>query len=367
MSRWECALYLENGHLFVGEGLGARTSRGGEAVFNTGMSGYQEIFTDPSYCQQLVVMTYPHIGNTGVNAVDPESATLDLSGVVLRDYCPTPSSWRSELPLGEYLSRVGVPGIADVDTREITQFLRDEGAQRGILFPIADAKCDALAHGKSLMQAVPAMEGLELVSRVSCKTPYVFDGSAEGTAGTVVVYDYGVKTNTLRHLRDRKFRVQVVPYNLPHQEVLAYKPKALLLSNGPGDPATVPHAVNELQGLVGKVPIMAICMGHQLLARAMGAKTYKLKFGHHGINHPVKDLLTGRILITSQNHGFAVKVEDLKSRDLTLSHINLNDQTVEGFVSDKMKFYSVQFHPESKPGPSDAAYLFDNFIKGFVQ
>ncbi len=368
MIGWECALYLENGHLFTGEGFGSKSSKGGEAVFNTGLSGYQEIFSDPSYYQQIVVMTYPHLGNTGINPHDPESKGIDLSGVVCREYTKHLSNWRSEQTLDSYLSSAGVPGISDVDTRELTRILRDEGAQRGILFPVEDAGgADLAAHGKKLMAAVPAMDGLELVSKVSCKTPYVYEQSEGGTNGTVVVYDYGVKHNILRHFRERGFRVQVVPYNLPWQDVMAFKPSALSLSNGPGDPATVPGAVEEIQALIGKLPILAICMGHQLLARAIGAKTYKLKFGHHGCNHPVKDLMANRILITSQNHGFAVKAEDLKSRDVMLSHVNLNDQTVEGFASEKMRFLSVQFHPEAKPGPSDAAYLFDNFIKGFVK
>ncbi len=374
MSRWEAAFYLEGaaggGHLFTGAGFGAKTARGGEAVFNTGMSGYQEIFTDPSYCQQIVVMGYPHIGNTGINFEDLESKGLDLSGVVVREYCEKPSSWRSKMPLHDYLDKAGIAGISDVDTREITQLLRDEGAQRSILFPVADAKGASVeAYAKQLLQKVPSMEGLELVSRVSCKAPYLFDegSQAKASRGTIVVYDYGVKSNILRCVARQGFRVQVVPYNLPHQEVMAMKPGAVVLSNGPGDPALVNGAVEEVQALLGKIPIMAICMGHQLLARALGAHTYKLKFGHHGINHPVKDLLNDKILITSQNHGFAVKAEDLRMKDVTLSHLNLNDNTVEGFSSEKMKFHSVQFHPEAKPGPNDASYLFDNFIKGFLQ
>ena len=371
MKGWDCALYLEKGHIFEGMGFGAQCSSGGEAVFNTGMTGYQEIFTDPSYYKQVVVMTYPHIGNTGTNAQDWESRSVDLAGVVAREYCESPSSWRNTQSLSEFMAAAKVPGISDIDTREITRILRDEGAQRAVIFPVKDAKGkDPVAHAKELLSKVPEMEGLELVSKISCKAPYEFQGNApadDSGAGTVVVYDYGAKHNILRHLKARHFKVWVVPYNMPAKEVLSYKPKAVVLSNGPGDPATVPNAVNEIRALTGQVPILAICMGHQLLARALGSPTYKLKFGHHGVNHPVKDLLTNRILITSQNHGFAVKAEDLKMRDVTLSHVNLNDQTVEGFVSEKMRFYSVQFHPESKPGPSDAAYIFDNFIRGFVQ
>lgn len=359
------ALYLEKGHLFIGQGYGAKKPSGGEAVFNTGMTGYQEIFTDPSYKQQILVMTYPHIGNTGVNFEDLESKGLDLTGVVVRDYNPDPSNWRSKMTLSDYLDKAGVPLLSGVDTRELTRVLRDEGAQTGIIFPIGDG--DVTAQGKKLLEKVPAMEGLELVSVVSTKSPYEFQPELASDAGTIVVYDYGVKHNILRHLKDNKFKVRVVPYNMPYQEVLKEKPKAVLLSNGPGDPATVPGAAEEITGLIGKVPMLAICMGHQLLARALGAKTYKLKFGHHGVNHPVKDLSSGRIMITSQNHGFSVLADDLKQKDVLLSHVSLNDQTVEGFQSEKMRFYSVQFHPEAKPGPSDAAYIFENFIRGFVQ
>jgi carbamoyl-phosphate synthase small subunit len=364
---WGAALYLEKGHLFEGRGFGARRPMGGEAVFNTGMAGYQEVFSDPSYCRQIVVMSAPQIGNTGVNWDDPESIGLDLSGVVVREYCESPSSWRATLSLGAYLEKANVPGIHDVDTREITQCLRDEGAQRAVIFPTVDAGGDLVLYGKKLLGEVPEMEGLELVSQVSCKSPYEFGQKAEHGAPTAVVYDYGVKHGILRQLKKRGFKVQVVPYRMPYQEAMAYRPAVVVLSNGPGDPGTVQGATEEIQGLLGKVPILAICMGHQLLARALGSTTYKLKFGHHGVNHPVKDLMLNRILITSQNHGFAVRAEDLKSKDLKLSHVNLNDQTVEGFTSEKLRFYSVQFHPEARPGPNDAEYIFDTFIRGFVR
>jgi len=367
MNGWEAALYLENGALFQGMGFGARSWRGGEAVFNTGMTGYQEIFTDPSYCQQVVVMTYPHIGNTGVNPEDPESQGLDLSGVVVRDWNETPANWRASRGLGEYLAEAGVPGICGVDTRAITRVLRDEGAQRCVIFPEAEARDGDLAqYAIERLREVPSMAGLELVSRVSCRKPYVYEeGPADTSRGTFAVYDFGVKTNTLRSLRRRGFRVKVVPHDTAFEAVLADKPVGVMLSNGPGDPSGV--GLDNVQGLVGRVPIFAICMGHQLLARVLGCRTYKLKFGHHGVNHPVKDLATGRVLITSQNHGFAVSKEDLGSiSDVVLSHVSLNDGTVEGFRSEKLRLLSVQFHPEAAPGPSDAQYLFDEFVKGFI-
>lgn len=369
MSFFEAALYLEKGHLFQGKGFGSETARGGEAVFNTGMSGYQEIYTDPSYLNQIVVMGSTQIGNTGINPEDVESASLFLSGVVVREYCPVPSNWRSVQTLGDYLAMAKVPAISEVDTREITQILRDEGAQRGVIFPIKNLKTTELrSYAEGLLKSVPPMEGLDLVSRVSCKNPYVYSEVGwKEDLGTVVVYDFGVKSNILRNFGKRGFKVQVVPYNTPFEEVLKFHPKAILLSNGPGDPANVPNSVQEIKKAIGKVPILAICMGHQLLARALGAQTYKLKFGHHGINHPVKDLTLNKIIITSQNHGFAVKAETLPSKDVRLNHLNLNDGTVEGFVSETLKFYSVQFHPESAPGPSDAEYIFEHFIRGYVQ
>jgi len=331
------------------------------------MTGYQEIFSDPSYCDQIVVMTYPHIGNTGVNLDDFESKRLDLKGVVVRDYSEAPSSWRATRSLGALLEEAKVPGITGVDTRRITFLVREGGAQRAVLFPVENEK-DIHPQASSLLRAIAPMEGRELVSRVS--TPRVYEYPLEGTSEIgkrLVVYDFGVKVNTLRELRRRGFQVWVVPYNTPASEVMQLKPSGVVLSNGPGDPAEVKGSVEEIGRLVGRVPILAICMGHQLLARALGAKTYKLKFGHHGVNHPVKDLVENQILITSQNHGFSVSAESLTGDDITLSHVSANDNTLEGFLSQKMRLYSVQFHPEASPGPSDAKNIFDRFLRGFVQ
>lgn len=366
---WPSALYLESGELFVGTGFGAREAKGGEIVFNTGMTGYQEILTDPSYCEQIVTMTYPHIGNTGVNPEDVESSGVCLSGLVVRSHCEEPSNWRSTQTLAAYLEKANVPGITGVDTREITRIVRTKGAQRAVIFPIEQATTEeARAKGKELLSRVAPMEGRELVSRVSARAAYDFEPGGDASE-TVVVYDFGVKLNSLRSFRRRGFRVRVVPYNASAEEVIRLSPSAVMLSNGPGDPATVPQGVvNAIQSLVGRVPIFAICMGHQLLARALGVSTFKLPFGHHGVNHPVKDLRTGRILVTSQNHGFSVAEADFKkATDARITHVSLNDGTLEGFASESKRLMSVQFHPESAPGPSDAAYLFDDFIKGYLK
>jgi len=365
---WNACLYLENGSFFLGKGFGSKQAQGGEAVFNTGMTGYQEIFSDPSYSHQIVVMTQTHIGNTGINFEDVESEGLRLKGVVVRDYFHEPSNWRSQKTLSEYLKEAGVCGISEVDTRKLTQILREEGAQRGVIFPF-ETESEIESEGKKVLESVTPMEGLDLVSQVSCKSPWDFKdllNTSTGTKGKVVVYDFGVKWNILRSLSSRGFQVRVVPFNMPAEEVLKEKPLAICLSNGPGDPASVPQAVSEIQKLIGKIPVLAICMGHQLLARALGGKTYKLKYGHHGVNHPVKELESGRIMITSQNHGFAVESESLPLNEIKINLVNLNDQTVEGFQSNKLKLSSIQFHPESKPGPNDARFLFDEFIKRCV-
>lgn len=374
MSVLDTALYLEGGTLWLGRGFGARTVRGGEIVFNTGMTGYQEIYTDPSYCEQVVVLTPAEVGNTGTNPEDFESAGVHVSGVVVRNYSKRSSNWRATETLSHFLERAGVPGIFGVDTREITQSVREGGARRSVIFPLdgktlaesPTAKAEIHRQGEAFLAKLPAMEGRELVSSVSSKSPYDFEpsGSSSGSA-LAVIYDYGLKRNIPRSLVKRGFRVRVVPYNFPHAEVLKMRPSAVVLSNGPGDPAAVKESNAILGGLIGEVPIFAVCMGHQLLARALGFSTYKLKFGHHGVNHPVKDLSTGRVLITSQNHGFAVDPKGFG--EVVLSHQSLNDGCVEGFQSERLKLVSVQFHPEACPGPKDADGLFDHFVKRFVR
>lgn len=366
MTPWNAALILEDGTFLKGKGFGAKRSVCSEAVFNTGLSGYQEIFTDPSYFQQMVVMTYPHIGNTGVNAEDWESKKLYLSAVLVREYCDTPSNFRSTESLSSLLEKNEVAGISGIDTRKLTQILRDGGAQKAFLCPSENFSENSLQEkAKETFAKTPSMEGLELVSKVSTSEAFYF--FEQKGLPLCVVYDFGTKTNILRLIKERNFQVLVVPYHFPASEVFKLSPKFVMLSNGPGDPALVAKAPEEIKKMLGQVPIFAICMGHQLLARSLGCSTYKLKFGHHGINHPVLDKIQNKIFITSQNHGFAVSDSDLIRLGLEVSHVSLNDSTVEGYYSDKMKFLSLQFHPEVKPGPEEGTTLFDYFLKRFVQ
>jgi carbamoyl-phosphate synthase small subunit len=359
-------LVLADGTTFEGRPYGARGVTTGEAVFTTTLTGYQEVLTDPSYYGQIVTMTAPEQGNTGVNADDPEAVggRPRVAGFVVRDASPVASNWRSEATLASYLERNGIVGITDVDTRKLTRHLRDKGSQNAAL---GTEPPEALLRRA---RSAPDMNGLDLVREVTPKERYSWT-EGRGTWATspplppshhVVVFDYGIKRNILRCLVDTGCKLTVVPASTTAAEVLALKPDGIFLSNGPGDPAAVGYAVDTLKQLVGKKPIFGICLGHQLLGLALGAKTYKLKFGHRGANQPVKDLTTGRIEITTQNHGFCVDLSTLPQGSRS-THVHLNDGTSEGLAVDSLGAFSVQYHPEAAAGPHDSMYLFDRFAK----
>jgi carbamoyl-phosphate synthase small subunit len=375
-------LALADGTIFQGEAYGAEGSTAGEVVFTTGMTGYQEVLTDPSYCGQIVTMTSPHIGNTGINGDDPESVDgrPQVAGFVMRDASPVTSNWRATETLDGYLRRHGIVAISGIDTRRLTRLTRDRGSQNGCIG--TDSPDELVDRAR----AAPNMEGLDLVSRVTPKARYEFAESRTGWNVPftideqvrptlrprpteqlhVVAFDFGAKRNILRCLVDMGCRVTVVPASTGAAEVLAMNPNGVFLSNGPGDPAAVGYAVNTIKDLVGKKPIFGICLGHQLLARALGASTYKLKFGHRGLNQPVKDLATGRVEITTQNHGFCVDVESLQGVAHS-THLHLNDNTSEGLEVPSAGAFSVQYHPEAAAGPHDALYLFDRFRQLMVR
>jgi carbamoyl-phosphate synthase small subunit len=362
-------LALEDGSVFRGMAFGSPEEKAGELVFNTAITGYQEILTDPSYRGQIVLMTAPEIGNVGVNAEDDESVHPFCAGFVVRNLSPRVSNWRAQGDLGEFMAKHGVAGIAGIDTRAITRILRIGGAQRAVVTRKVDDPEGAVARARKH----PSLEGRDLVKEVTSSASY------EWTQGLwkspddkrpdppvrhrVVAYDFGIKRGILRRLRHAGCAVTVVPARTPAKDVFAQKPDGIFLSNGPGDPAAVDYAVTAAAELcqTGK-PIFGICLGHQILGLALGGKTYKLKFGHHGANHPVMDLTTRKVEITSQNHGFAVDVDSLAGKAV-LTHINLNDKTVEGMRHDRLPIFSVQYHPEASPGPNDPSYLFDRFVK----
>ncbi len=348
-----CLLALEDGRTFSGSSFGAPGTRTGELVFNTSFTGYQEILTDPSYAGQIITLTCPEIGNYGVNASDMESSGIFARGLIVRHLSRRTSSWRATGSLSQFLKQYDVPGISDVDTRAITRHIRDKGAMRcAISTEVLDP-----AELVTVAANSPLMTGADFTGEVSTKEPYQL-----GTGDYhVAVLDYGVKQNILRNLCARGLRLTVLPASTPAAAVLALNPDGIFLSNGPGDPAACTDIVGELAKLIeSKLPIFGICLGHQLLAIALGATTYKLKFGHRGGNQPVKDLLTGKIEITCQNHGFAVDSNSLPS-SLELTHLNLNDDSVEGFKHKDLPIFCVQYHPESSPGPRDSAYLFNRF------
>ena len=354
----EALLVLADGTTFEGEAIGADPPGGvaaGEVVFNTAMTGYQEIITDPSYAGQIITFTYPHIGNYGVTPLDDESRRPFARGVIVRELARRRSNWRADADLDGFLRAAGVPGIAGIDTRRLTRHIRDVGAMPGAFGTAPETVLKAAAT------AEPGTDGIDLVSVVTCDSPYTvaFTGPEGRTPKRVVAYDLGIKTTILRHLSGIA-TVEVVPAGTPAAEVLAREPDGVFLSNGPGDPAAVTGVPQSIEGLLGAVPVFGICLGHQLLATALGAETYKLPFGHHGGNHPVRRLETGTVEITSQNHNFAVDDGSLGA-GVEVTHRNLNDGVVEGLLCLDVAAFSVQYHPEAGPGPHDAAYLFELF------
>ena len=366
-------LVLADGSVFRGRAFGADGERAGEVVFNTAMTGYQEIATDPSYAGQIVCMTYPHIGNYGTNQEDLEAAQPWIEGMIVRELSPVASNFRSTEDLHGWYERTGVVGIEGVDTRRLTRLLRVDGAINGVLSSVDLDEQSLLAKAK----AIPSMDGMDLASKVTCDASYTWDEtwpamwnempgdlSAEGDDGRplkIVAMDFGAKRNILRSLATFGLMPTVVPAGTSADEILAMEPDGVFLSNGPGDPAAVGYAVETIRALLGKVPIFGICLGHQLLALAAGAKTYKLKFGHRGANHPVREHATGKIEITSQNHGFVVDAESLAGTGFAATHTNLNDMTNAGIASDAQRAFGVQYHPEASPGPHDAQHLFLRF------
>jgi carbamoyl-phosphate synthase small subunit len=356
----QARLVLEDGTVYEGESFGATRDAIGEVVFNTSLTGYQEIATDPSYRFQIVVMTYPHIGNYGVENVVQQSEEPQIAGFVVRDVIEEPSSAHAETSLGDYFTRAGVTAIAGVDTRALTRRIRNEGAMRGMITTDDARSVDSIVEE---LRGCPSMSGLDLVQRVTALRPYSFEDRVSEPAHRVAVYDFGVKRDILRQLARQGCDVTVYPATTHAEEILHQNYDGVLLSNGPGDPEPVTYAQENIRQLVGKVPIFGICLGHQLLGLALGGRTYKLKFGHRGGNHPVKDLRSGRVEITAQNHGFSVDPDSLNENDVEYTHINLNDQTLEGFRHRREPAIAVQYHPEAAPGPHDSFYLFNDFVR----
>ncbi len=362
-------LALADGRVFRGEACGATGEAQGEVVFNTAMTGYQEILTDPSYRGQIVCMTYPLIGNYGINAEDMESRRPWVNGFIVKEACPFPSNWRGRMRLEDYMREQGLVGIQGIDTRALTRCLRDHGAQDGIISTV-ELDAERLVERA---RALPGLVGRDLVSEVTVDRPYGWnEGRWDPARGylpppaarwRVVAYDSGIKQNILRQLASLGCAVEVLPAWTPAAAVLEKEPDGVFLANGPGDPEGVPYLVESVRELIGRVPIFGICLGNQILGLAFGGATYKLKFGHHGANHPVRDLLSGRVEITAQNHGFAVDPESVAPFGLEETHVNLNDRTSEGMRHRELPIFSVQYHPEASPGPHDAHYLFHRFVE----
>ncbi len=348
-------LIFENGREFAGTGFGAECDTVCEVVFNTSMVGYQEILSDPSYCGQMVCMTYPLIGNYGLNDEDYETKTPRLGGFIVREYNSDPSNFRYTKTLGEVMAENGIPGIQGVDTRQITRMIRDEGSMRALLTGVHTS----LEEGLRLLEETPVMH--DQVQRVSCKK--LWYSRTQNFRYSVAAVDCGIKHNIIRRLNQKGCNVTVVPYDTKPEALAALRPDGLFLSNGPGDPEDVQQVVDLVKAFQGKLPIFGICLGHQMIALANGARTYKMKFGHRGGNHPVKNLLNGKVEMTSQNHSYAVDVNSLAGTPLTLTHVNLLDLTAEGLKNDELRVFSVQYHPESAPGPQDSDYLFGIFLR----
>jgi carbamoyl-phosphate synthase small subunit len=362
-------LLLEDGAGFEGNSFGDKGQKCGEVVFNTSMTGYQEILTDPSYNEQIITMTYPLIGNYGTNNSDLESRKVFAAGFIVKENCPYPSNWRSRTSLEEYLKKNNVIGLEGIDTRKLVKRIRTKGAMKGIISS-TDLNINKL---KEKLQRYPGLVGRDIVKPITTGKIYSWnEGVVDVLTGSerksekkykVVALDFGIKHNILRLLYSHGCDVKVVPATSSAKQVLRLKPDGVFLSNGPGDPAPLSYAIETVRNLLGKLPVFGICLGHQILGLALGGKTYKLKFGHRGANHPVKNLLTGAVEITCQNHGFCIDIDSLKGKGVEVTHVNLNDNTNEGICSRKLSAFSVQYHPEASPGPHDSNYLFENFIK----
>jgi len=368
-------LALEDGTVFEGTSFGAREIRSGEVVFNTSITGYQEVFTDPSYAGQIVVLTNPQIGNYGANTADSESHRPFIEGLVVRDFSPLASNWRSEEAAEHFLATSGVPVASGIDTRALVRRLRSAGVMRGVLSGCGGDPKDLIERARNS----PSMTGLDLATKVSTPERYHWTQTVEACSPSelihpavpprfhVVAYDYGIKRNILRRLVQIGSRVTVVPASTTAEDVLSLKPDGVFLSNGPGDPEPLAWQAEQARKLTGKAPVFGICLGQQILALAFGGKTFKLKFGHRGANHPVLNKLTNKVEITSQNHGFAVDPDSLRDSEIELTHINLNDQTLEGFRHRNEPMFCVQYHPEAAPGPHDSRYLFDDFAALMIE